>query len=73
MAEKRAKTDKNDTEMDTEGTVVVSTSQSQSGHKKETNIYLMDLDEEAIVDFMKDQLYDKTNHHFKDKTRKECL
>ena len=33
------------------------------------NIYLTDSDEEAIVDFVKDQkqLYDKTNDHFKDK------
>ena len=39
-----------------------------------TNIYLMDLDKEAIVDFVKDheELYDKTNEHFKDKARKEC-
>ena len=38
-----------------------------------TNIYLTD--EEAFVDFLKDQkeLYDKTNDHFKDKARKECL
>ena len=30
---------------------------------------------EAIVDFVKDHedLYNKTNEHFKDKTRKECL
>ena len=40
-----------------------------------TNIYLTDSDEEAIVDFMKDhkELYNKTNEHFKDKARKECL
>ena len=40
-----------------------------------TNIYLTDSDEEAIVDFVKDHvdLYDKTNEHFKDKARKECL
>ena len=39
-----------------------------------TNIYLIDLDEEAIVDFVKDhkELY-KTNEHFKDKARKEWL
>ena len=40
-----------------------------------TNIYLTDLDEEAFVDFVKDhkELYDKTNEHFLDKSRKECL
>ena len=40
-----------------------------------TNIYLTDLDEQAIVDYVKDheKLYDKTNEYFKDKTRKECL
>ena len=40
-----------------------------------TNIYLTDSDKEAIVDFVKDhkELYDKTNEHFKDKGRKECL
>ena len=44
-------------------------------HNHMTYIYLTDLDEEAIVDFMKDneELYDKTNEHFKDKVRKECL
>ena len=44
-------------------------------HKKGhmTNIYLTDSDEEAIVDLVKDheELYDKTNEHFKDKARKE--
>ena len=40
-----------------------------------TNIYLRDSDEEAIEDFVKDhkELYDKTNEHFKDKAKKECL
>ena len=40
-----------------------------------TNIYLTNSDEEAIVDFVKDkeEFYDKTNEHFKDKARKECL
>ena len=43
----------------------------KKGHM--TNIYLPDSDEEAIVDFVKDneELYDKTSEHFKDKTRKE--
>ena len=51
-------------------------SQSQFRHKKEhmTNIYLTDSDKKAIVDFVMDheELY-KTNKHFKDKARKECL
>ena len=36
------------------------------------NIYLTDLHEEAIAGFVKDHedLYDKTNEHFKDKARK---
>ena len=40
-----------------------------------TNIYLTDSDDEAIVDFVKDheELYDKTNEHFKDKARNDCL
>ena len=40
-----------------------------------TNIYLTVWDEEAIVDFVKDhkELYTKTNGHFKDKARKECI
>ena len=40
-----------------------------------TNIYLMDSDEVAIVDFVKDheELYNKTDEHFKDKARKEFL
>ena len=39
------------------------------------NIYLTDSDEEAIVDFEKDheELCNKTNDHFKDKARKQCL
>ena len=39
------------------------------------NIYLTDSNEEAIVDFVKDhkELYDKTNEHFKEKARQECL
>ena len=37
-----------------------------------TNIYLTDLGEEAVVDFVKDyeELYDNTYKHFKDKARK---
>ena len=35
------------------------------------NMYLTDTDEKAIVDFVKDheELYAKTNEHFKDKAR----
>ena len=38
-----------------------------------TNIYLTDLDEEAIVDFVKDhdKIYEKTHEKFKDKARKD--
>ena len=74
MAEKHAWTD---TEIDTEAGGEVGTLQSHSRQKKGhmTNIYLTDPDEETIVDFVKDhkELYDKTNEHFKHKTRKECL
>ena len=37
------------------------------------NTYLKDSNEEAIEDFVKDheELYDKTNEHFKDKARKD--
>ena len=37
-----------------------------------TNIYQTHLDEEGIVDLMK-ELYGKINDRFKDKARKECL
>ena len=79
MAEKHARTDKSDTEMDTctEGGGELGTSQSDLRHKKKhmTNILLMDSDEEAIVEFVKDheELYDKTNEHFKYKARNEFL
>ena len=74
-AEKRAKTDKSDTETEAEA------EESQEHHSHETrkghmtNIYLMDSNEEAIVDFVKahKELYDKINEHFKDKARKDCL
>ena len=37
------------------------------------NIYLMDSDKEAIVDFVKyhEELFDKINKHFKGKAREE--
>ena len=40
-----------------------------------TNIYLMDCDEEALVDFVKDheELQNKTNEQFQDKSRTVCL
>ena len=55
--------------MDTEGGGETGTSPSQSRYKKGhmTNIHLTDSDEEAIVDFVKEELYDKTNEHFKNK------
>ena len=66
MAENRPKTERSDSEMDTEAGGEEGISQSQSRHKKGhmTNIY-----------FVKDHkvLYDKTNKHFEDKDRKECL
>ena len=77
VAEKHARTDRCDTEMDTEGEGEASMSQLHSRHKKGhiTNIYLMDLDKEANIDFVKDHkdLYGKTNEHFKDKARNEYL
>ena len=70
VAEKCARTDRSNTEMDTMGGGEAGTSQSHSRHKKghKTKIYLMDSDEEAIVDFVEDhkELYDKTNEYFKD-------
>ena len=70
-AEKHARTNRSDTEMDTctEGGGEEGTSHLHSRQKKGhmINIYLTDSDEEAIVDFVKDheELYDKTNEHFK--------
>ena len=59
--------------MDTEGGGESGTSKSQS--RPHMNIYLTDSSKEAIVDFVKDyeELYDNTNEHFNDKTRKDCL
>ena len=63
-----------DTEMDTEARGERA-HQSNSRHKKGhmASIYLTDSDEEAIGDLDHRKLYDKTNEHFKDKARKECL
>ena len=76
MAEKHVWTDRSDSETDTEGGGEADTSKLYSRNKKGhmTNIYLTDLDE-AIGDFVKDheESYDKTNEHFKDKARKDCL
>ena len=73
VAIKRPRTERSDSEMDTEGGGEVGTSQSQSRFKKGhmTSIYLTDSDEEAIVDFLKDheELHDKINN----KARKELL
>ena len=76
MAEKHTSTDRSDTE--TEAGVEACTSQSShsrymKGHM--TKIYLTDSDDKAIVNFVKvhKELYDKTNDHFKDKAREECL
>ena len=56
MAEQHARTDRSDTEMDTEAGGEAGTSQSHSKHKKGhmTNIYLTDSYDKAIVDFVKD-------------------
>ena len=64
---------KKDTETEAGGEVGGSQSQYKKGHM--TNIYLTDSDEEAIVDFVKGhkELYNKSNEHFKDKARKECI
>ena len=74
VAEKRPRTEKSDTETEAVGGEVgLSQSRYKKGHM--TNIYLTDLDEETIVDFEMDheEFYGKTNEHFKDKARKECL
>ena len=55
------------------GTSTECLSRCKTGHMM--NIYLTDSDEEATVNFVKDheELYDKTNKHFKVKARKDCL
>ena len=77
VAEKHARTDRSDTEMDNAQRV-----EERRAHlsriqdsRRGTNIYLIDSDEESIVDIVKDheELYDKTNEHFKDNTKKGCL
>ena len=77
VAKKHARTERIDTERDTECGGELGTSQLQSKHKKGhmTNIYLTDSHEGAIVDFLKDhkKLYNKTKEYLKDMARKECL
>ena len=70
LPEKRPRSEKSDIEAG--GEVGPSQVRYKKGHM--TNIYLTDSDEEAIVDFVKDHedLY-KTNEHFKNIARKECL
>ena len=69
VAETRPRTERSETEA--RGEAGPSQSRYKKGHM--TNIYLTDLDEEAIVDYVKDheELYDKTNEHFKDTARME--
>ena len=69
----RPRTKKCDTETEGGGEAGPSQSRYKKGHM--ANIYLMDSDEEAIVNFVKDhkELYDKTNEHFGGKARKESL
>ena len=76
--EKRPKTERSQSEMDTQGGGETNTfTEFQSRHKKAhmANFYLTDSNEEAIVDFVNDhvELYDKFNMHFKDKSRNDCL
>ena len=75
MAEKSPRTEWSESEMDTEGGGEAGSSQFQSRceNRHMTNIYLTDPDEEAILDLGHLELYDKTNKHFKDKVRKDCL
>ena len=54
VAEKRARTEKSDTETEAGGEVGTSKSRYKKGYM--TNIYLTELDEEVIVDFVKDKL-----------------
>ena len=70
MAEKRPRTERSASEMDTDAGGEASTAtEYQSKVKKEhmTNIYLTYSDKEVIVDFVQDheELYDKTNEHLR--------
>ena len=65
--------------MDTDGggedslTVSYCQSRCKKGHMMKT--YLIDSDEEAVVDFVNhhEELYNKTQEKFKDKARQDCL
>ena len=74
VAKERPRKERSDTETEAAG-VEAGTSQLQYKKGHMTNIYLTDFDKEAIVDFLKDyeELKNKTNEHFKDKARKQCL
>ena len=76
-AEKRPETERSDIEMVIEDGGETSTFHSQTRCKKEymANVSIADSDKEAIVDFVKnyEELYNKTNEHFKDKAGKKCL
>ena len=52
---------------------MINTVKTEEGQMK--SIFLIDSDEEAIVESIKQrkELYDKTHTKFKDKQRKECL
>ena len=71
VAEKRARTERSESEMETRGGGEWGISQFQSRRKKGhmTNIYLTLSDEEVIVDFVKDheELFDKIHGKFRDK------
>ena len=63
--------------MSTDGVGEAGTSQLQFRCKEGyiTNIYLTDSGEEAVVYFINhhEELYNKSNEHFKEKTRMDCL
>ena len=73
VAEKRPRIEKSDIETEAGGEAGPSKSRYKKGRM--TNIYLKDSDVEAIVAFVKDhqELYYKTNEHFKGNPRKKRL
>ena len=78
LGEKRSRTERSKSEMDTEGGGKASASTECQARLKKghmMNILLTDSDEEAIVDFVKEyeELYDQTNKNIMDKTRKYLL
>ena len=70
MAEKRSRTERSESEMNTEcgGEAVSSQFQFRCKKRLITNISLMDSDEETILYFVKyyEELYNRTNEHVKD-------